>query len=164
MLRRPFIALALLAMLPLAASAGSFSSYGPELGFSQSPDQFVVGGHLKWNSVAPHLDFAPGINLGLGDNLTLVTFNGDFHYRIVSNTSWQPYVGGGVGIHFASADNGFAGGRNTADSNMHAGGHFIAGATIPTQGKSNFFTELKLGFGDSPDLKAIAGWNFRATR
>jgi hypothetical protein len=163
MLRRPFIALALLAMLPLAASAGSFNSYGPEIGFSQSPDQLVIGGHLNWNSVAPHLDFSPGIDLGLGDNLTLVTFNGDFHYRIVTNTSWQPYIGGGMGMHFVSADNGF-GGRTSSNSDLHAGGHFIAGATIPTQGKSRFFTELKLGFGDSPDLKAIAGWNFRATR
>jgi len=163
MLRRSLIALALLAMLPLAASAGSFNSYGPEIGFSQSPDQLVLGGHLNWNSVAPHLDFSPGIDLGLGDNLTLVTFNGDFHYRIVTSTSWQPYIGGGMGLHFVSADNTF-GGRNTNNSDLHAGGHFIAGATIPTAGKSRFFTELKLGFGDSPDLKAVAGWNYRATK
>ena len=161
MLRRPLIALAIFVMLPAAASAGTFTYYSPELGFSQGPDQFVVGGHLQWNTVAPHLDFAPGIDLGLGGDFTLVTMNGDFHYRIATSTSWQPYVGGGVGIHFASVDNGF-GGSKSDTNNMHAGGHFIAGAAIPTQGRSRFFTELKLGFGDSPDLKAIAGWNYRA--
>jgi len=160
MLRRSFFALAILVMLPAAASAGSFSYYGPQLGFSSGPDQFVVGGHLQWNSVAPRLDFAPGIDLGLGGDFTLVSMNGDFHYRIATTTSWQPYVGGGVGIHFASVSDGF--GSNNNNSDLHAGGHFIAGASIPTQGRSRFFTELKLGFGDSPDLKAIAGWNYRA--
>ena len=164
MLRRSLIALALLVMLPLAASAGSFNSYGPEIGFSQSPDQLVLGGHLNWNSVAPHLDFSPGIDLGLGDNLTLVSFNGDFHYRIASSTSWQPYIGGGMGLHFAEAGTAFASRNRNDNTAMRAGGHFIAGAAIPTAGKSRFFTELKLGFGDSPDLKAVAGWNYRATK
>ena len=47
MLRRSLIALAILVMLPAAASAGSFTYYGPQLGFSQSPDQFVVGGFYR---------------------------------------------------------------------------------------------------------------------
>ena len=34
MLRRSLIALAILVMLPAAASAGSFTYYGPQLGFS----------------------------------------------------------------------------------------------------------------------------------
>lgn len=155
MLRRSIFAFAILVMLPVAAAAGSFSSYGPSLGFSQGPDQFVVGGHLQWNSVAPQLDFAPGVDLGFGDNFNLVSLNGDFHYRIASSTRWQPYVGGGIGLHFASDNN-----SNNSDS--AAGGHFIVGAAVPTQGGSRFFTEIKLGFADAPDFKAAAGWNFRA--
>ncbi len=160
MLRRSLFALALVAMLPVASSAGSFTAFGPHLGFSQGPDQIVFGGHLQWGDVAPQLDFVPGIDLGLGDNATLVSVNGDFHYRINTNTQWQPYVGGGVGIHFISVDNN--GPAGTDNSTTNAGGHFIAGADVQTKGRSRFFAELKLGLGDSPDLKAVAGWSFKS--
>jgi hypothetical protein len=158
MLRRSLIAFAILVLLPAAASAGSFTYYGPQVGFSQGPDQFVVGGHLKWNMVEPRLDFVPGVELGFGDNLSLVSLNGDFHYRIASGAHWQPYVGAGVGMHFTSADNRA---RPTNNSDPTTGGHIIVGAGVPTEGLNRFFTELRLGFGDSPDLKAMAGWNFK---
>lgn len=157
MLRRTLLALAFLAALPAASFAGSFTAFGPHLGFSQGPDQFVIGGHLQWGDVAPQLDFVPSVDLGFGDNTTLVSLNGDFHYRIDTNTTWQPYVGGGVGIHFFSFDNGI--GNN--DSDTEAGGHFIAGADVATKGHSRFFAEIKLGFADSPDFKALAGWSFK---
>jgi hypothetical protein len=158
MLRRSLVALAILVMLPAAASAGSFTYYGPQLGFSQGPDQFVIGGHLKWNAVAPSLDFVPGVDLGLGDNATVVSMNGDFHYKLATGSSWQPYVGGGVGLHFESVENQR---NNTSTNETRTGGHLILGAGVPTQGSSRFFTELKIGFGDSPDMKVLAGWNYK---
>lgn len=158
MLRRSLLAFAILVMLPAAAAAGAFTYYGPQLGFSSGPDQFVVGGHLQWNNVAPRLDFAPGVDLGFGNSETLVSLNGDFHYRIATSTTWQPYVGGGVGIHFANA----SGSTTTGSSDTRAAGHFIVGAMVPAAGRSRFFTELKLGMGDGPDLKALAGWNYRS--
>lgn len=158
MLRRLLAVTALLAAIPAASTAAStastFTAFGPQLGFSSGPDQFVVGGHLQWGDIAPRLDFVPGIDLGFGDNITLVSLNGDFHYRLDTRTQWQPYLGGGVGIHFFSFDHG--GGSDT-----RAGGHFIAGADVATKSHSRFFAELKLGFGDSPDLKAMAGWSFK---
>ena len=161
MLRRSILAVAILAILPAAAAAAaanSFTAFGPELGFSQTPDQVVFGGHLQWGDVAPQLDFVPGIDLGFGDNTTLVSLNGDFHYRIDTKTQWQPYVGGGVGIHFFSFDNV---GPGVDKSVTRGGGHFIAGADVATKGRSRFFAELKIGFGDSPDMKAVAGWSFK---
>jgi hypothetical protein len=159
MLRRSLLALALVAMLPVVSSAEPFAAFGPHLGFSSGPDQFVFGGHLQWGDVAPQLDFVPGIDLGIGDNTTVVSLNGDFHYRIDTKTQWQPYVGGGVGIHFSSFDNP---GPAPDGSSTDAGGHFIAGADVQTKGRSRFFAELKLGFADSPDFKAVAGWSFKA--
>ena len=158
MLRRSLLALALMAVLPVASSAGSFTAFGPHLGFSQGPDQIVFGGHLQWGDIAPHLDFVPGVDLGFGDNATIVSVNGDFHYRLDTRTQWQPYVGGGVGIHFVSFDNPGPGPDN---SETQGGGHFIAGADVATKGSSRFFAELKLGFGDSPDFRALAGWSFK---
>ncbi len=159
MLRRVLLALLTLVVIPAAAVAAPFAAFGPQLGFSQGPDQFVIGGHLQWGDVAPQLDFVPGLDLGFGDNTTLVSLNGDFHYRIDTKTQWQPYVGGGVGIHFISFDNA---GPGIDDSDTQAGGHFIAGADVATKGRSRFFAEIKLGFGDSPDFKALAGWSFKA--
>ena len=153
MLRRLVIASAMLVMLPAAASAGSFDYHGPHLGFSSGPDQFVVGGHLQWNGVAPRLAFVPGVDLAFGSDFTLVSLNGDFHYQLDTSSKWQPYLGGGVGLHFPS--------DGAAGNDVYAGGHFILGMAAATQGNGRFFTEMKLGFSDSPDFKLLAGWNFR---
>jgi hypothetical protein len=159
MLRRSLLALALLAVLPALSFAGPFTAYGPQFGFTSSPDQFFIGGHLKWGGVAQQLDFVPGIDLGFGDNSTIVSLNGDFHYRLATKTTWRPYLGAGVGIHFVSEDNS---GPTTDNSNTVTGGQFIAGADVLAKGGSRFFTELKLGFNNSPDMKVVAGFNFSA--
>jgi hypothetical protein len=139
MLRRSLIALAILVMLPAAASAGSFTYFGPQLGFSNGPDQFVVGGHLKWNAVAPSLDFVPGVEAGFGSNFSLVSLNGDFHYKISSGSKWQPYVGAGVGMHFSSTDESF--GNTSSGATIPAA---IIGAEGAHAGSARFFTEMKL--------------------
>jgi hypothetical protein len=157
MLRRILVALAMLAVLPVAVSAGPFSSWGPELGFSSGPDQIVVGGHLQVREVAPQLDFVPGVDLGFGDSQTLVSINGDFRYRIDVKSQWVPYAGAGLAVHFFSFDNP---GPGVDNSDTKAGGHIIAGAQVATKSKNLFFAELKLGIGDSPDFKAMAGWSF----
>jgi len=159
MLRRSLLALAILAVLPAASLAEPFTAYGPQFGFTSGPDQFFVGGHLKWGAVAPSLDFVPGVDLAFGNNATIVSLNGDFHYRFDTRTTWRPYVGGGVGLQFVSADNN---GPANDNSSTVAGGHFIIGADVLAKSGSRFFTELKLGFSqDSPDMKAVAGFNFK---
>ena len=160
MLRRSILALAILGMIPSASIARSFTAYGPHLGFSSGPDQFVIGGQLLMGEVAPRLDFVPSADLGFGDNSTLVSINGDFRYRLDTRTTWQPYVGGGVGIHFLSVNNN--GPLGTDNSDTVVGGHFLFGADVANANNSRFFLELKLGFADAPDLKALAGWSFRA--
>ena len=159
MMRRILLSLALAAALPAAALANSFATYGPHFGFSTSPDQFVVGGQLQWGDIAPSLDFVPSLDLGFGDNQTLISINGDFHYRLDTGTKWQPYVGGGVGVHFVSIDNA---GPGIDDSRTDTGGHFIGGADVATKGGSRFFVEGKFGFSDAPSFKALAGWKFGA--
>jgi hypothetical protein len=160
MLRRSLLALAILTLLPAASFAAPFTAFGPHLGFSSGPDQFVIGGHLQWGDVAPSLDFVPSVDLGFGDNATLVSINGDFRYRLDTRTTWQPYLGGGIGIHFISVNNAGPFGQDASDT--QAGGHFLAGADVATQNHSRFFVEMKLGFADSPDFNALAGWSFQA--
>ena len=163
MFKRLVLFCALGALLPLAAHAQGpvVNTFGLRAGFSTSPDQLVLGGQMSIAEVAPNLSFDPNVELGFGDNTTIVAFNLDMHYHFdVTGTTWRPYVGAGAGINLIQLDlpPGFP-----DESFTRVAGAFILGAGVPTQSGSRFFSELKLGLGDSstPDLKMLVGWNFR---
>lgn len=151
-------ALALAAFVPSQAFAGAFATIGPRIGFSSGPDQIQIGGQLGVTDVAPDLDFIPNVDLGFGDHATVISLNGDFHYRLtIENVRWQPYFGAGVALNFVSFDNP---GPFADDNSTDAGGSLILGADVPTKTGSRFFTEMKLGMGDTADFKLLAGWSF----
>ncbi len=153
-------ALMLAALLPTSALAAgsSFQTWGPHVGFSTDPSQFVVGGQLQMGDIAPSVDFVPSVDLGIGDGGTVLSLNGDLHYRFtLSGATWQPYAGGGAAVHFVSWDNPGPGGDS---SDTLAGGTIVFGADVPTKTGNRFFVEGKFGIGDSPDFKAIAGLHF----
>jgi hypothetical protein len=151
---------AALVVLPAAAhAANSFQTWGPRVGFSTDPSQVVVGGQLEMGNVAPQIDFVPSVDFGFGDNVTLVSLNGDFRYRLnVADTKWQPYVGAGVSVHFFSWDNNVI---NHSSTETLGGGSLLFGADVPTASGSRFFVEGKIALGDGPTFKAMAGWNFK---
>ncbi len=145
-----------LLLVPTSALAATFTTVGPQIGFSTDPSQVVFGGHLGMQDVAPDLDFVPSIDIGVGDNVTVFSLNGDFHYRFrVQGARWQPYAGAGVALHTASESSGFGGGSSTV-----GGGNLMVGADVPTQGGSRFYVEARFGLGDGPTFKALAGWSF----
>jgi len=155
MLKKIAIAL-LFVVLPACAFASGVTAVGPRAGFSSGPSQLVLGGHLSIGDIAPHIVFVPSAELGLGDDRTIVTINGDMHYEFsVNGSDWRPYAGAGVGIHFISRDNPAPA---SDDSDTDVAGAIIVGAMVPNR-SNEFFTELKLGFGH-PDLKLMVGWNF----
>lgn len=160
MIRKFTIALFACIVLPVAAHAVvSTESIGPHVGFSLGPDQLVLGGQMTFAEIAPQVVFSPGAEIGVGDHQTNIDLNMDFHYRFrMRDTDWVPYAGFGLGIDFQSVDHVAP---RSDGSDTFVGGNFIFGATVPTKSNSNFFTELKLGLGDLPSLKAIVGWNFR---
>jgi len=162
MLRRSLLALAILVMIPAATIAQPFTAYGPHVGFTSGPDQFVIGGQLQMGEVITNLDFVPSADLGFGDNSKTVSLNGDFRYRIPMRRAWQPYLGAGIGINFISANQDAATVGNDNKNETLTGGHLIVGADVLNANRSRFFLELKLGMADAPDMKALAGWSFRA--
>ena len=149
-------------VLPVAARAAiATESFGPRIGVSGDPGQILFGGQFVLGEVAPRVVFSPSAEIGLGDQQTNVDFNMDFDYRFaIQDSDWAPYVGGGIGIDFASFDHA---GPVRDDSQTNVGANFILGAAVPTRAGSKFFGELRLGLGDLPSLKLMAGWNF-ATR
>ena len=155
MLKRVIATVAILVMLPSAASASSFKYYGPHMGFMQSPDMTVLGGQLQWNGVAPRMAFVPGVDYGSGQFNSVLTLNGDFHYQLTNETKWQPYVGGGVGVNMWRDE------IRPRNDNTQAEGHLILGAAVFNKSGGRFFTEMKLGLGDT-GIRLLAGWNMRA--
>jgi hypothetical protein len=161
MFKRLVILCALGALLPISAFAETMAvtSLGVRGGFSTGPDQLVLGGQMSVGDIAPNLTFDPNIELGFGDNVTLVCFNMDLHYHFdLARSAWRPYVGAGAGINLIRVDAppGFD------DSFTKVAGELIVGTSVPTNGHQ-FFGEFKLGLGDSatPDLKLLVGLNFK---
>ncbi len=154
-----------LALLPMSAGAatraargGGGSAIGPRIGFSSGPDQLVLGAGMLVGEVAPDLTFDPSLEVGVGDHRTLVGVNFDLHYHFRTSSTWSPYLGAGASVNVVNFDSDYFDHR---DSETEAGGSVIVGAATPTRSGHPFFAELKLGVGDVPDIKLMAGWYFR---
>ena len=139
--------------LLLAAPAAAQTSFGVRAGVSGGPDQFVFGGHLETRPIAEHLTFRPNVELGIGDDLTLVALNFEFVYSFpIRNEPWRVYAGAGPALNLYSFDR-----PGNDDASAEAGLNFLVGI----QHTGGFFSELKLGAIDSPDIKFVVGYAFR---
>lgn len=122
---------------------------GVQAGISLDPDQFYFGGHIETGPLVDRLRFRPSVDIGLGDDTTLVAGNFDFTYTFPGRSGWNLYVGGGPTINWYDSDNG--------DSDTEGGFNFIVGA----KQSGRLFFELKVGVEGSPDLKFGVGYTFR---
>ena len=121
-------------------------------GISVNPDQFYVGGHLETKPLVDRLYFRPNIEIGFGDNLTLIGANMEFVYKFSTKKPMNLYVGGGPALNIVMVDNG-----NDNNSDTEAGFNFMVGAETP----KGLFFEFKIGAMDSPDLKFGVGYTWR---
>lgn len=135
---------------------GGFRGWGPRMGLTLDPDQFHFGLHADFGTYGRRVRFQPNAELGLGDHRTLLALNFEAAYRFSSRWDvWTPYVGGGPGMNFVSADDGLGDGTST-DFGMS----IIGGIERGLSGGDRFFTEFKLGLIDAPDAKFTVGWTF----
>ena len=75
-----------------AAQARAQERIGVRAGVSGDPNQFYLGVHVETRPVADRLRFRPNIEIGLGDNETLVALNLEFVYPIpLPNSPWRVY-------------------------------------------------------------------------
>jgi len=127
---------------------------GPRAGVTIDPDQIHFGGHLDLGDLAPQLMLFPNIEIGLGDNRTVIAPMFEVDYRFREDWgSWNPYFGGGIGPVFVSHDRG---GSNTELGVTLQGGI----ARQMSRASGFFFMEFKLGLVDYPDAKFTLGWSF----
>ena len=121
---------------------------GVQGGASVDPDQGFIGGHVETSPLVDRVRFRPGVDIGFGDDVTLVGINLDFTYAFTANRPWNIYAGGGPAINWYNYEN---------DSEAEAGFNFLVGA----KSRDGLFFEIKIGVMDSPDLKFGVGYTFR---
>lgn len=152
------VALALLLPALAAAAPTVVVDPGVRAGLSISPDQFVFGGQLSFRNLAPDVTFDPSLELGLGDDVTVIAFNLDALYHMhLAGSEWRPYAGGGLGLVSVSWDEA-PGVRD--DSENEIGLNAVLGFRVPTRSGQHWFTEMRVGIGDLPDLKVVGGFSF----
>jgi hypothetical protein len=143
------------------ADSGSdigFRGWGPRVGLTFEPDQFHVGAHMDFGNFARHVRFTPNVTVGFGNDITLVQLNADAAYRFSDRwDAWTPYLGGGVGLNFASyGDDGLG-----DDTSTDAGLSILGGIDKGLSNGDRFFVETKLGLLDNaPDVMLSVGWTF----
>lgn len=141
------LVLAALFVAGAAMSASAQTTAGVRAGASIDPDQFYFGGHVETPPIASRLRFRPNVEVGVGNDLTLVAFNIEMAYHFPSQYDWHFYAGGGPALNVVDTDNG-------ADS---GGGVNIM---VGVQHDRGLFFEFKLGFIDSPEVKFGLGYSF----
>jgi len=139
------VVVALLAAVPARAQGG----LGVRGGLSVEPDQAYIGGHADLGPLVGRLWFRPNIEIGFGDDVTTVAFNGELAYWLPRwKSGWRLYVGGGPALNLYDTEHG--------GSDARAGLNLLVGFAH----KGGFFTEVKVGAFDSPDLKLGMGFTF----
>ena len=92
----PFMILA--AVLTAAAvpvQAAGLTGAGLQIGWSTSPDDFLVGFHYNARPMGEELDLVPSLDFGFGD-VTMIAPNLDAHYVLKTSSKLRPYVGAGI--------------------------------------------------------------------
>lgn len=145
---------------PALAAEGAFSyrGWGPRMGLTLEPDQFHAGVHMDLGYISDHVRVHPNIEVGVGDDLTIVALNlAEAAYRFSSEWNvWTPYLGGAMSIYIVDRDRRFGNDGSDTEVGLSA----IGGIEKGLSGGSRFFVQTRLGLIDSPDLSLTIGWTF----
>lgn len=155
------IVCALFAIAACAGTASAETAWGLRGGITFDPDQVHVGAHMLAGELFENGYFLPNVEIGFGDNLTIIALNPELVYKFTNRntTPWGFYIGGGLGINFVNWDNDDFPDRGD-DSDTDLGLNILGGMSRKLSDGNDFFVELKLGIADSPDAKITAGFTF----
>lgn len=152
-MRRFFPMLVLVCALLALPAVALAQDVGVRGGVSADPDQFFVGLHLITKPVFDRVVFRPNVEAGFGDGLTLVAINGEFVYRHpIKRQPWSVIAGGGPSAVIRRRD-----GAGDDRTDAGPGLNLLAGL----EHSGGFFSEVKVGFIDSPTFKFTLGFTFR---
>jgi opacity protein-like surface antigen len=155
--KRLFLLAAAALLLTSGTAAAQVSDAGGRIGFSVDPDQFAMGGQLEFGPFERNFMIVPSLELGVGDHVTTIQPNIDVDYHFDVHESWNPYAGFGLGIAFYDWGSRYA---PFDGSDTEVGANLIGGLRFRQVDRRQIFTEMRIGVGDIPSLKILAGMNF----
>ena len=144
-----------MAWVTLFATSARAQGVGIRAGASVDPNQFYAGAHFETRDLAEGVRFRPNVEVGVGEDLTLVALNFELTYRLPpgapplprSLAMWHLYVGGGPALNILRFQN-----------DMRSEGGF--NGLIGLAHDSGLFAEAKLGALKSPSFKFAVGYTF----
>lgn len=160
---RPCSALILFTLCAATASAADlgFYGWGPRVGVADDPDQVLVGIHQDLGEIVENLRLQPSLDLGLGDDHTVLTALVPVHYRFRDvDAAVTPYVGAGIAVTWTDRDQPRR--SRGDDDDLDIAPAIIAGVEWRVRAKADALVEVQLGGGDAHDVRLHFGWIFRA--
>lgn len=153
-LQRRFVAVAPLALVCsvflLVSSPALAQTVGVRAGASVDPDQFFFGGHYETGPLADRVTFRPNVEIGIGNDLTLIALNFELAYKFPTSKPWGVYAGGGPALNIFRVDEG------PDRVNSEGGFNLLVGI----EHQKGLFGEIKAGAIDSPNFKITIGYAF----
>jgi hypothetical protein len=146
------------AALPSSAQDIGFHGWGLRAGLSDDPDQVVVGAQANLGEFIPRLRFQPNLEVGLGDDTTVVSLTAPVFYRALINNDFTLYGGGGVTV--GAIDSDLDDGQGDDEGTEFEIAPMLAGGLEWPIAQGAFFGELALTGGDFAGVKLVAGWMF----
>ncbi len=147
------LAISMLATFAFAEGETKSMDIGARAGYSISPDQIFLGAHMDLGQLVGPMRVVPNIEIGFGNDVTLMCFNGDLIYDI-ENTPFS--VGGELGLIHSSVDLGPFGSASSTDIGLSILGDY----RLEMSNGKTLLLEGKLGLTNSPDFKFTVGYNF----
>ena len=156
---RILLALALLAIAaPAPAQEGggadpTLRKFGLRAGYTgwDGLSQFHFGVHYLAGELFPNVEFTPNVEIGVGDDATVVAVQGDVAYQFTEfvQKPWGFYGGGCLAFNYVD----FSG----VDSDTDLGLSLLAGGTYDFANGRQGMVEIRVGVMDSPGFKVTVG-------
>lgn len=147
--RRSLVALGVVSVLLSGNTVAHAQGIGFQGGATIDPEQAFIGTHFETGELFRNFRFRPGVDGAFGGDFSLATINVEFMYRLeLGRSGWSLYQGGGPAIVLL---------RRNDDTSVHAGSFLTFGFGH----ESGFFTDFKMGYGNSPTLKFAVGYTVR---
>ena len=103
-----------------------------------------------------NVELTPNLEIGLGDDATIISVNGDVTYQFTElvTSPWGLYGGGALSLHIVDFDE-VRGGSSDTDLGLNL---VVGGTKVFANGHLGL-AEIRFGVLDSPDLKFTLGYS-----
>jgi hypothetical protein len=147
----------LVAIAGISTVRADEEGWGVRFGFADDPDQIVLGAQYDIGEVVDHVHVVPMVEVGFGDDATVLSFSGVAYWHFKGNKKLDPYAGAGLEAGWIDLDEDIPG---DDDQDFEIQVNVLGGLRFPLKNKNEMFVELILGSGDLHDAKIMGGFRF----